>query len=406
MNSSQDGIFEGGVTTPNGFTAATAAAGIRSERDDLALLVSQEPAVAAGMFTTNRVQAAPVRYCRALLDRDSTVRAILINSGNANACTGTAGMRDTQRMAADTAAALDCDVNDVLVCSTGTIGVPLPMTKISAAIPGMPARLSRDGGDAAARAIMTTDTRPKHVAMTFSLNGVPVSVGGMVKGAGMIEPCMATLLAFITTDAAVTLAALRSALRQAVDLSFNRVTVDGDQSTNDSVLMLANGRAGNTPRLEPGKPGWDLFTDKLTAVCRRLAYAVVADGEGATKVVEVKVRGALDTADAAKAARAVARSLLVKTSWTGADPNWGRVMAALGVSGAVFSTERVAIAYDDLPAVRNGCATDIPFESLQQVIEKPAFRLTINLGEGSAESMMWSCDCSEEYVRINAAYMT
>ncbi len=406
MNPSQGEIFNGGVTTPKGFTAATAAAGIRSQRDDLALLVSESPAIAAGMFTTNRIQAAPVRYCRDILSRAAPVRAIIVNSGNANACTGAAGMRDTKRMAAETAATLDCNADAVLVCSTGTIGVPLPINKISDAIPGMPARLSQAGGDAAARAIMTTDTREKHVAVTFPVNGVPVTIGGMVKGAGMIEPCMATLLAFITTDAAITPTALQSALQQAVDASFNRVTVDGDQSTNDTVLFLANGQAGNTPQLVPEAPGWDMFTDKLSAVCRRLAYAVVADGEGATKVVEVTVRGAVDAADAAKAARAVARSLLVKTSWTGADPNWGRVMAALGVSGAVFSEDRIAIAYDDLTAVHNGCATDIPFATLRKVIEKPAFRLTIDLGGGIGEYMMWSCDCTEEYVRINAAYMT
>lgn len=406
MNSSQGEIFDGGVTTPMGFTAATAAAGIRSARDDMALLVSEPSAVAAGMFTTNRVQAAPVRYCRDLLARDSKIRAIIVNSGNANACTGEVGMRDTQRMAAETAAALGAQPDEVLVCSTGTIGIPLPMDKISAAIPGIPPRLSREHGEAVARAIMTTDTREKHVAAKFSLNGGTVTVGGMVKGAGMIDPCMATLLAFITTDAAVTPPALRQALRHAVDASFNRVTVDGDQSTNDSVLILANGRADNTPPLAPGQPGWERFTACLTSVCRRLAYAVVADGEGATKVVEVSVRGAADTADAAKAARAVARSLLVKTSWTGADPNWGRVMAALGASGATFREDRVAIAYDDLPAVRNGCATEIAFDALQQVIKKPAFRLTLDLGEGAAEFMIWSCDCSEEYVRINAAYMT
>ena len=294
----------------------------------------------------------------------------------------------------------------MLICSTGTIGVPLPVDKIAAVLPSLPARLSRDGGDAAARAILTTDTHEKHFAVTFPLQGVPVTLGGMVKGAGMIEPHMATMLAFITTDAAVTPSALRHALQQAVDRSFNRITVDGDQSTNDTVLLLANGRAGNTPTLAEATPDFEVFAGKLNELCRRMAYALVADGEGATKVVEIMVRGAADEAAAAAAARAVARSLLVKTSWTGADPNWGRVMAALGVSGAEFREDRVSIEYDGLPAVRGGCAAETPFAALQQVIAKPAFRLTIDLGSGTGESMMWSCDCSEEYVRINAAYMT
>lgn len=405
MNQSYGELAGGSVTSPRGFQAATTAAGIRYQRDDLALLVSEPPATVAGMFTTNRIQAAPVRYCRELVRSNRAVRAVLVNSGNANACTGAAGVRDTQAMAEAMAATLRCEAGEVLVCSTGTIGIPLPVDKISAAIPSLHDRLSDDGGVAAARAIMTTDTREKTLALRGTIADVPITVGGIAKGAGMIEPHMATLLAFITTDVAVAADDLRNALRQAVDVSFNRITVDGDQSTNDTILLLANGAAGGQ-RLTPGMPGWHDFTAMLTEVCRRLAYAIVADGEGATKVVTVTVRGAVGVADAEKAARAIGRSLLVKTSWAGADPNWGRVMDALGYSGAELLEERVAIDFDDIPAVRGGCSAGTPPETLQKVIALPAFQLTIDLGIGDGEYSLWSCDCTEEYVRINAAYMT
>ncbi len=406
MSSAWEEVAGGGVTSAPGFRAATVAAGIRYQRDDLALLVSDEPALAAGLFTSNRVQAAPVKYCRARLEPGQPVRAILVNSGNANACTGEAGRRAVAQSADAVAAALGCAPEAVLVCSTGTIGVPLPVDKITSAIPLLPARLSPDGGTAAAQAILTTDTRAKTVALRAVIAGVPVTVGGMAKGAGMIEPHLATLLAFVTTDAVVTdPAVLRMALVAAAEASFNRVTIDGDQSTNDSLLLLANGRAGH-PALSPGAPGWDVFTAMLTEVCRRLAYAVVADGEGATRVVEIRVRGAADDADAEKAARAVGRSMLVKTSWNGADPNWGRVMDALGYSGADLREETVAIDFDDVPAVRDGCSAGTAPQALQKVMRQPAFCLGIDLGIGRGEYALWSCDCSEEYVRINAAYMT
>lgn len=406
MKHSFNDIQGGSVTTPAGFRAATLAAGIRYRRDDMALLTSDPPAMATGMFTTNRIQAAPVKYCRERLARETPVRAVLINSGNANACTGVAGERDTRTMASAMASALGCDPETVLVASTGTIGVPLPIDKITAAIPGLPSRLAREGGAGAARAIMTTDTREKTVALSAQIGGVTVTVGGMAKGAGMIEPHMATMLAFVTTDAAVKdQAALRTAMREAVDASFNRITVDGDQSTNDTLLLLANGCAGNAP-LSPGMTGWDLFQAMLTEVCWRLAYAVVADGEGATKVVAVTVRGAANAAEAEKAARAVARSMLVKTAWNGADPNWGRVMDALGYSGADLCETRISLDFDDVPAVRGGISAGTSLEKLRAVMLQPAFRLTADLGVGDVEYTMWSCDCSEEYVRINAAYMT
>ena len=396
----------GGVTAPAGFRAAVAAAGIKHPgRPDVALLVSDSPAAAAGCFTTNRVQAAPVRLCKARL-RKGRAQAIIVNSGNANACTGPQGDRDAARTAAAAARSLGLAPDLVLVASTGTIGIPMPMDRLLPAIPAAAAALSPAGGPDAARAILTTDTRDKQVALRFRIDGRPVTLGGMCKGAGMIEPNMATMLCFLATDAAVQPAALRRALRSAVETSFNRISVDGDMSTNDTVLLLANGQAGNRP-LSPAHPGWARFCEALDAATRRLARMVVLDGEGATKCVTVAVSGAATPTDARKAARAIARSLLVKTSWFGGDPNWGRVICAAGYSGARFDPARVTIAYDGARAVRRGVRVPgLPLAALEQILRQKAFTLSVDLGAGRATHTLLTCDCSEEYVKINGSYMT
>jgi glutamate N-acetyltransferase/amino-acid N-acetyltransferase len=396
----------GGVTAPAGFRASAAAAGIKYPgRHDVALLVADQPALAAGLFTTNRVKAAPVRLCQARLKR-GRAQAIVINSGNANACTGKQGLRDAETTARAAAAALALAPADILVCSTGTIGIPLPVDKLTAALPAAAAALSPRGGDAAAKAIMTTDTVDKQAALRFTVDGRPVTLGGMCKGAGMIEPNMATMLCFLTTDAAIRLPALKAALAEAVGLSFNRISIDGDMSTNDTVLLLANGAAQNKP-LSPRHKDWPVFLAALKQLTLGLARRVVCDGEGATKCVTVSVEGARNPADARKVARAIANSLLVKTSWWGGDPNWGRVICAAGYSGAPIDPDKVDISYDGKAAVRGGQrAPGFALSELETILKQKAFTLTVSLHQGRASHAMLTCDCSEEYVKINGSYMT
>ncbi len=398
-------IIEGGVTAPGGFRACGVTAGIKKPRPDMALLVSDRPAALAGVFTTNKIQAAPVRLCRERVAAGRG-RAVVVNAGVANACTGPGGMEDARQMQQWAAAALGMAADDVCVCSTGTIGLRLPMAKIEAGIRAAAGTLADDGGAAAARAIMTTDTRPKECALELTVEGRAVRIGGMCKGAGMIEPNMATMLAFLTTDAAVEPAALQALVREAAAVSFNAISVDGDQSTNDTFLCLANGAAGTTP-LAPGHADWARFAAAFTEVARRLACMIVQDGEGATCFVTVTVRGAASDADARLAARAVANSLLVKTSWFGGDPNWGRVVAAVGYSGAAVDETRVDVAYDDCVAVRGGCkAADTALADLEAVLRRKTFTVTVDLHLGEHAATVYSCDCSEDYVKINAEYMT
>ncbi len=397
--------ISGGVTAARGYQAAGVEAGIKSPKLDLALLVSDRVATVAGVFTTNRIQGATVTLCRSRV-AGGQARAVVVNSGCANACTGPQGALDAERMAQLTGEGLGVPASQVLVCSTGTIGVPLPMDKIAKGIAAAVPVLATDGGALAARAIMTTDTVDKQVALEFPLAGRTVRVGGMAKGAGMIEPHMATLLVFLTTDAAVSGEALQGCLRRAVDCSFNRITVDGDQSCNDTVLLLANGAAG-TPVLDEAHPEWPRFVEAVETVCRDLALRVVRDGEGATKFVTVEVRGAVTDAEADLAARAVARSLLVKTSWFGGDPNWGRVIDAVGYSGAQVQEALVDISYDGLMAFRGGRPELTQrLRELEAVLRKPEFTLVVDLHLGTGRAVMYTCDCSEAYVRINAEYMT
>lgn len=394
-----------GITVPLGFRASAVKAKIKHDKLDLALVVSDRPASVAGMFTINKIQAAPVKLCKGVVALQSA-QAIVINSGNANACTGRKGMDDASRMASVTAECLGLNEDSVLVCSTGTIGVPMPMEKIENGIRAAAAELSEDGGDIAARAIMTTDKVSKQVSAEISIDGHVVRIGGMAKGSGMIEPNMATMLGFLTTDADVDPSALQDCLSAAVRRSFNRISVDGDQSTNDTVLFLANGMAGNS-RLSGSHKEWKVFTEAVDKLTLELAHMIVTDGEGATKFVTVTVKGALSNSDALAACRAVSNSLLVKTSWFGCDPNWGRIIDAVGYSGAEVIENLVDIWYDDLCAVKDGCvASGTAVKELQKILAGKKFSIVIDLKIGKGRDTVYTCDCSYEYVRINAEYTT
>jgi len=386
--------IKGSVTAPLGFRAAGIAAGIKSGgKKDLALIVSDiRPATVAATFTTNQVKAAPVK-----LDmqnaKSGKACAIVANSGNANACTGAIGMVHAKSMAASVARRLGCPDNHVLVCSTGRIGTLLPIVKVDAGIKKLIKLVSRQGGHAAAQAIMTSDTRPKEVAVSFQAGRKTVRIGGIAKGAGMIHPRMATMLGFITTDAALPRAALRRALRQAVEHSFNRISVDGDMSTNDTVLLLANGAAGPVPH--------GPFQAALNYVCLELAKMIVRDGEGVSKFVTVNVHGAASDREAALAARAVANSVLVKTSWCGGDPNWGRLLDALGYSRARVREDKVDIAYDGVPAVRRGMPARTPPAKLRKIVARPEFTIDLSLHLGHGHCSLYTCDLTEKYVELN-----
>ena len=392
----------GGVTAPQSFTAGSVFAGIKPtnpSKPDMAFLFSTLPAVAAGTFTTNSVKAAPVRVSQANI-RAAETRAIVANSGNANACTGVVGIDHAKRMTKATAKALGIKERQVLVCSTGRIGVPLPIEQMEAGIAQAPAALSAEGSLRAAEAIMTSDSRSKEIAVELELYGKRVRIGGIAKGAGMIDPNMATMLCFITTDAAISKKLLQQALSDAVEQSFNRITIDGDMSTNDTVLLLANGAAGNTP-LRDGEPEFDTFQNALNHVCCALARMIVEDGEGVSKFVTVQVRGARSRPDARKAAEAIANSTLTKCCWFGGDPNWGRVMDAIGYSGAKVREETVDIYYDGLLAVQNGMAAQTPFSKLKEVVANQRFTITVDLHIGKAEYTVFTTDLTTAYVEFN-----
>lgn len=386
---------------PQKFTAAGIAAGIKSSGDkDLALIQSEVPATIAGVFTSNRVCAAPVKWCREGLN-GGLAQAVIINSGNANACTGEQGMRDTVQTAQWTADQLGIAADHVFVCSTGSIGFPLPMEKMESGIQQIVPQLSPTGGPAAAEAIMTTDLHPKYWTVQVEIEGHPVIVSGIAKGAGMIEPNMATMLSVCMTDAAVSQEALQTALREAVDQSFNRITVDGDQSTNDTVLLLANGTAGHPRPLDESHPDWPAFVTALQEVTLQLALKIVDDGEGSNKRITVQVEGAASDADADRAARAIANSFLVKTSWAGAHAIWGRIMETIGYSGAEIDPDRVDIWYDQIHTVHGGISAGAARADVEAIIAQPRFTLKVNLNIGSGHAVVYTCEITEEYVRIN-----
>ncbi|NHM26377.1 bifunctional glutamate N-acetyltransferase/amino-acid acetyltransferase ArgJ [Desulfofundulus sp. TPOSR] len=395
----------GGVTAPQGFLAAGVAAGVKYKgRRDIALIFSEVPARAAGVFTTNLVKGAPVVVTMERIAR-GRARAVVVNSGNANTCNGEQGIRDARAMAQETARVLNIPEEDVLVASTGVIGQPMPMDRILPGIAAAARELSSGGGAAAAEAIMTTDTEPKETALSLPLSGHTVTIGGMAKGSGMIHPSMATMLCFITTDAAVSAPCLQEMLRHAVDRSFNMISVDGDTSTNDMVLALANGRAGN-PEIAAENEDYHLLRDALTEVCTRLARAVARDGEGATKLLEVKVINAASEKDARLAARAVVASNLVKTAIYGQDANWGRIICAAGYSGAHFDPDRVDIYLGDIMVARDGVALPFDEEAASSVLAGREVRVLVDLKSGEYEATAWGCDLTGEYVNINASYRT
>jgi len=392
----------GGVTAPQSFTAGSVFAGIKpanTHKPDIAFLYSRVPAVAAGTFTTNKVKAAPVRVSQANI-RSAETRAIIANSGNANACTGVLGIDHAKRMTKATARALGIKERQVLVCSTGRIGVPLPIEQMEHAIAQAPQALEPDGSLRAAEAIMTSDSRSKEIAVELELHGKTVRIGGIAKGAGMIDPNMATMLCFLTTDAAISKKLLQQAISDAVEQSFNRITIDGDMSTNDTVLILANGAAGNRP-LSHREPEFERFQQALNRVCRELARMIVEEGEGVSRFVTVQVRGAKSRQDARKAAEAVANSTLTKCCWFGGDPNWGRVMDAIGYSTARVREETVDIFYDGLIAVQNGTAAATPLSKLKEVVANQRFTITIDLHMGVAEYTVFTTDLTTAYVEFN-----
>ncbi len=408
-------VPNGGATTARGFAAAGVRAGFRKEpgRLDMALVAADEPCACAAVFTKNVFCSAPVAVSREHLDGQGygTARAVVVNSGNANAATGQRGIdvaRETARIVGE---ALGCPPEEVLVASTGVIGVHLPVQPFESAAPAAVAALSAAGGRDAARAIMTTDTRPKEAAVAFSGDGVgydgcTFAVGGMAKGSGMIMPDMATMIAVITTDAPVLPDALRAALGRAVGASFNKVTVDSDTSTNDSCFLLASGAAApaGAPPFQPGGPAFQLFEQALAAVCEDLARQMAADGEGATRLVTVNVAGAATDEDADRAARAVANSPLVKTAVCGRDANWGRIAAAIGKSGAAFRQEDAAIDIMGMPVCRGGLTVAFDEDEALRRFERPEIVIDIDLGAGDAETTVWTCDFTHEYITINGDY--
>ncbi|MFN8421987.1 MAG: bifunctional glutamate N-acetyltransferase/amino-acid acetyltransferase ArgJ [Anaerolineae bacterium] len=409
-------IIDGDVTTPAGFRAAAATAGLKaSGAPDIAFIVSDVDASAAGVFTRNAFAAAPVRLDRAALTASGgRARAVVANSGNANAVTGPAGDAAALAMQRAAAAFVGCPSDRVLVLSTGVIGVPLDVAKVERGIRAAGAALAPDGGAAAARAIMTTDTRPKTAARRVHLTGGTVTIGGIAKGAGMIHPDMATLLAVVTTDVVRDAADLAADLTAAVDGSFNRISIDGDTSTNDSVIALANGASGIGVRTAEDEAVW---TAALTDLCQDLARQIVRDGEGVRKLVAITVVGAADDADARRAAGTIATSPLVKTAFAGGDPNWGRIVAAAGRSGAAVDAARVALSFaagehdgpgapSPLVVLADGLPTRYDESAAAAILAGDAFRVRLDLGLGGGAATVWTGDLTAEYVRINADYRT
>lgn len=398
----------GSITTPEGFLAAGISCGIKvTGRKDLALIVSELPCVAAATFTTNKVKSAHVFVDREnLKPQKAMMKAIVVNSGNANCCTGQRGIEDARRMCELVGLELRIPAHQVLVASTGIIGIPLPMDKVEQGIKTAAAQLSRDGGRDAAEAIMTTDTVPKFAAIQLELNGKVICIGGIAKGAGMIAPNMATMLCFIGTDACIGRKALQSALRYAVERSFNSITVDGDTSTNDTVIVLANWMAGGAEIAE-GSLAFKQFQSALTELCQRFAKAIVSDGEGATKLIEIRVTGAMSESEAKAVALTVANSLLVKTALFGNDPNWGRIVAAAGRAPARLKQELLSLRIGEFDCFVKGEPVALDKSAAHDWLKaNREVTIQIDLGLGDSSWTVWTCDLTEEYVRFNAEFTT
>ncbi len=401
--------YSGSVDSTPGFSAVGTACGIKaSGLPDLAVIVAESPCTAAGVFTTNRLQAAPVLFCKKMLAAEAAnVRAVVVNSGNANACTGVQGQKNASRTAELAQAEFGLGESKALVMSTGVIGEQLPIEKLESGLKKLGGLLGGGpDGESFARAILTTDTVEKKLSLTFELEGITVTIGAAAKGSGMIHPNMATMLGFFTTDAAVSPQALAVALRKVTERSFNMISVDGDQSPNDSVFVLANGKSG-APRIDDeSSPGFADFCEALEQAAVVMAKKIAADGEGATKLIEISVSGAASCEDAERVARSVANSPLVKTAVFGKDPNWGRIVGAVGYSGVDVDPDLINIYFDDLPAFLAGEPADTGSAELATRLDGEEVLIRIELGMGEKHCRFWTCDMTYDYIRINADYHT
>ncbi|WP_404405643.1 bifunctional ornithine acetyltransferase/N-acetylglutamate synthase [Jeotgalibacillus malaysiensis] len=393
------------IASPIGFKAAGLHCGIKHKKNDLALLVSDVPANAAGVYTTNAVQAAPLKVTKEALAVDKKMQAIIVNSGNANACTGKQGYVDAQTMQHLTADLLNIEPHLVGVASTGVIGEKLPMDRLKYGIPKLEPVAGLKGSIDFSQSILTTDTVSKNTAYKVDIDGKTVTVAGTAKGSGMIHPNMATMLGFISTDAAIESDHLHSALKSVVDRSFNSITVDGDTSTNDMVLVMANGLAENET-LSPSHPDWKVFVQTLLHVCEDLGKMIAKDGEGATKLIEVEVNGAKNDEEARKIAKTVVGSPLVKTAAFGCDANWGRILAAVGYSGMTIDPNEVEILIGTTPVVRGGEPLPFSEDELTEYLKQPEIKLKVNVNQGDGKGLAWGCDLTYDYVQINASYRT
>lgn len=411
MNGTITPIPDGSITSPRGFVAGGVFCGIKAAgagKLDLALVAANNPCTAAGVFTTNRLKAAPVQLCESRLAESPHAQAVIINSGIANAGTGQEGLDVAEKMTALAARRLGLSPAAVLVASTGKIGLQIPLDKVRAGVAAI--ALSAEGGHQAERAIMTTDTRPKEIALRYgtgrrSGEQTEITIAGMAKGAGMIHPQMATMIAIVTTDAAVEPTFLGRALKRAADRTFNMISIDGDMSTNDTLIALASGLAGNAP-IRQGTAAARYFQEALTAVCRHLAKEIARDGEGASRLVEVTVRGAVSADNARRAARAVSSSNLTKCAIHGADPNWGRIAAAAGRSGALMDQTRLDVSVGDVALMRNGTPLAFDVAAARSLLSQDAVAISLDFHLGRAEATAWGCDMSEEYVTFNSEYTT
>ncbi len=397
-------ISGGTVTSPAGFLAGAVHAGVKAAKDklDLGILFSEVPCTIAGLFTTSQIVSAPVILCKEKI-KTGKATAIVVNSGNANAYTGEQGIRDAEEMADLVARGLGVSPGEVFVASTGVTGQPLPMDKIRDGISRI--ILTRDDGSILARAIMTTDTVPKEVAVAVKANGSEFKIGGIAKGSGMIHPDMATMFCFLTTDAAVELEFLKSALKKAADISFNMISVDGDMSPSDTVLLMANGKAGNEP-IGKSSPLAGVFQEGLEKVCVSLAKMLARDGEGANRLIEVKVEGARNDIEAKKAAKVVIDSTLVKTAIYGGDPNWGRIIMALGHGGFDVKLDDIDLSIGETNVLKAGKPLSFREDDIIRIFKREEVPVFINLNSGNASATAWGCDLSEDYVVINSQYMT
>ncbi|WP_070000240.1 bifunctional ornithine acetyltransferase/N-acetylglutamate synthase [Cellulosilyticum sp. I15G10I2] len=402
-------LIQGGITAAKGFKAAGEYIGIKNKRKDLAIVYSETGCIYAGAFTQNVVKAAPVIWDQKVLESGNKVHAIVVNSGNANAATGEKGFKDTEEMALTTAEAFDVQKEEVLVCSTGVIGVELPMAVIKEGIKKVAPKVSEklESANNAAEAILTTDTASKTIAIQQNIGNVTVNIGGMGKGSGMIHPNMATMLGFITTDVNITQPMLQKALKKAIDTTFNMITVDGDTSTNDSVLVLASGLAGNA-LIDTEGEDYDKFFESLYEVCKYIAISIVKDGEGATKLLEVSLTGAGNFEDGKALAKSVLTSSLVKTAFFGEDANWGRIFCAMGYSGVKFDPSTVDIAVESIAGhvsmLKQGLPVKFSEAKAKEVLQENEIKILITMQEGSTAVTAWGCDLSYDYVKINGDY--